>query len=159
MLKMLISSVALSPCFLWAVAGAQKPEPVEFSTPSFESYYIDPEFERLEVCKAAEIDVFFHNQYVTMHSAEYIAEAIELAKKCEDVEYMIQPIQPIYALDEAMGPEEATEIQAEELLLILKAHGVDAKITETQVQSKFDSLSENGRTAILKIALSNGKTT
>ena len=41
--------------------------------------------------------------------------------------------------------------QAQELLLVLKAHGVNAKIANTEFQDDFDSLTANGRTAKLKI--------
>jgi len=139
------------------LTGSVQAEAVEYKTTSFEAYYIEPEFESLEACETAELDIFFYNRYVTMHSAEYIAEAVEISERCNEVEYVIQPIQPIYTSDEVMGVEEVTDIQTRELFLILKAHGVDAKIAKTQVQSEFDSLSENGRTAILKITTANSK--
>ena len=155
MLKLLLCTAILSPCIVMQFVSAIKTEAVEYNTTSFEAYYIEPEFERLEACNTAELDVFFHDQYVTMHSAEYIAEAVEFSEKCDEVEYVIQPIQPIYSSDESMGIEEVTVMQARELFLILKAHGVEAKIAETQIQTKFDSLSENGRTAILRIDIKN----
>jgi hypothetical protein len=157
MLKLLLGSAIVSPCIFLQVAGSVKAEAVSYNAPSFEAYFIDPEFERLESCDAAELDVFFHKQYVTMHSAEYIAEAIALLEKCDEVEYVIQPIQPIYSPDDDLGSKEITDIQVNELSLMLKAHGVDAEIAETKVQSEFDSLSENGRTAVLKITTRNGK--
>lgn len=155
MLKLLLCTAILSPCIVIQLTGAVNAGAVEYDTTSFEAYYIDPELERLEACDTAELDVFFYDQYVTMHSAEYITEAVDLSEKCDEVEYVIQPIQPIYSSDDNMGVAEVTDMQARELFLILKAHGVDAKIAETQVQSKFDSLSENGRTAILRIDMKN----
>jgi len=157
MLKLLLCAAVLSPCVIMQVAASVQVEEVEYDKPSFESYFIHPEFEQLVSCQTAELDIFFHDEYVTMHSAEYIAEAVILSKKCDDVEFTIQPIQPIYSTHDAMNAQEMTEIQVNELSLVLEAHGVDANIADTQVQSEFDNLSENGRTAVLKIATKTSK--
>jgi len=156
MLKLLLCSAFMAPCFIIPFIGTSTESYItDYETTSYEEAYVEPEFEQLENCEAAELDVFFHENYITSHSAEYIAEGIELSKDCGDANYVITPIIP--ASSDAKAAD-IVDIQTKELSLILKAHGVNAKVARTDKQAEFNSLSANGRTAILKIVFDKGDT-
>ena len=153
MLKLLLCSAMIVPCFIIPFTGAAKNQMASVYKTSFEDAYIEPELRQLERCKAAELDVFFHENYITTHSAEYLAEAIEIAKSCGNADFSITPIIPTVShIDEG----DVLNLQTEELTLILKAHGVDAKITKADIQSEYNTLSANGRTATLTIKFNAG---
>lgn len=156
MLKLFLCSAFIAPCFIIPFTGTSAESYItKYETTSFEEAYIEPEFSQLENCKAAELDVFFHENYITSHSAEYIAEGIELSKDCGDAKYVITPIIPASSDDKAA---DIVDTQTKELSLILKAHGVNAKVARTDKQAEFNSLSANGRTATLKIVFNQSDT-
>jgi hypothetical protein len=148
MLKFLLTAAVITPAVIYPFVGTAKSKMVAYNKVSFEDVHIAPEFKQLENCKSAELDVFFHDNYITTHSSEYIAEGLELAANCGTASYTITPVVPSISYvseDVVRGPH------AQELLLVLRAHGVNAKIANTEFQDDFDSLTANGRTAKLKI--------
>lgn len=151
MLKLLLSAALVAPCFIIPLTSSSaEPESVVYNTPSFETTYIEPELERLEKCKSAELDVFFHENYITTHSAEYIAEGIKLSDACTKASYVITPIIPASShIDE----KDVLNVHTEELSLILEAYGIYPVIAGADVQTEFNSLSANGRTVTLKIVI------
>ena len=153
MLKLLLCSAMIVPCFIIPFTGAAKNQMASVYKTSFEDAFIEPELKQLERCKPAELDVFFHENYITTHSAEYLAEGIEIAKACGNANFSITPIIPTVS---HINAGDVLDIQTEELSLILKAHGVNAEITKADVQSEYNTLSANGRTATLKIKFNAG---
>ncbi len=159
MFKLLLSAVAMAPVIMFGVSGPAETKAQKFETISFEEYFIEPVYKQLGNCESADLDIFFHDEYVTTHSAEYIAEAISISSNCSDTEYYIHPILIGSSLFEAKENSDVLEMQTEELLSLLKAHGVNPKIAGVQIQRNFHSLAENGRTAILRIVVSSGGST
>lgn len=157
MFKLLLSSALSIPCFVMAFSGPDQAKGVEYDFTSFDEYFIEPVFQDLDNCKTSELDVFFHNEYITMHSAEYLAEALSRSSDCSGAKYVILPIEPTSTRAHGLKQEELTAAQAKELSLILEAHGVEASIAPTDVEDEFNSLSVNGRNAILKIIIEDGK--
>jgi|GEM_PF-2092937 len=154
MLKLLLSTAIISPCFIIPLSKiSANTSLTSYSAPSFEDVYVEPQLQRLENCQSATLDVFFHDEYVTLHTAEYLAQAVRLAKSCDNADYVINPIVPA----SQMGvTADLLEAQTQELSLILKAHGVEPRTADPQIQAEFNSLSVNGRTAILSIAITEG---
>ncbi len=154
MSKLLLCSAVIAPCLILPFsASSVGKQDVVYDKVSFEEAYIEPELNLLDKCQSAELDVFFHENYITTHTAEYIAEGIELSSNCKNIDYVISPIIPASS---AADTRDTLDVQTQELSLILQAHGVKAKISEPQIQSDFNSLSANGRTAIIKINISGG---
>lgn len=154
MLKLLLCSALLAPCFIMSFsASSVESRGVTYNKISFDEAYLEPELDRLDNCQSAELDVFFHENYITTHSAEYIAEGIELSNTCENARYVITPIVPASSQIDA---SDILNIQSDELSLVLKAHGITPVIAEPHVQTEFNSLSANGRTATLKIVIGEG---
>lgn len=155
MIKLLLSSAFIAPCIILPLIGSANTSNMAFTTPSFEDTYIEPEFKQLENCRAAELDVYFHEDYVTMHSAEYVADGIKRAEDCKNATYTITPIIPTtsYADEDTI-----LNTRMSELTLILEAHGVEAVIGNSVVQQDYDSLSANGRTAKIKISFKQSDT-
>ena len=148
MLKLLLTAAVITPVIIFPFVGTAKSKMVSYNKVSFEDVHIAPEFKQLENCKSAELDVFFHENYITTHSSEYIAEGIELSANCGTTSYTITPVMPSISY---VSEDEVRGAHTQELLLVLKAHGVNAKIANTEFQHDFDSLTANGRTAKLKI--------
>ena len=148
MLKLLLCSAMIVPCFIIPFTGAAKNQMVSLHKTSFEEAFIEPELKQLENCETAELDVFFHENYITTHSAEYLAEGIDIAKSCGKADFLITPIIPTSSHIDAV---DVLDVQTQELSLVLKAHGVNATVTKAIIQSEYNTLSANGRTATLKI--------
>lgn len=154
MSKLLLCSALIAPCLILPFSASSfGKQDIVYDKVSFEEAYIEPELDRLDNCQSADLDIFFHENYITTHTAEYIAEGIELSSNCKNINYVISPIVPASSGEDA---RELLNIQTQELSLILEAHGVKATVSEPQIQSDFNSLSANGRTAILKINISDG---
>ncbi len=151
MMKLLLSTAAIAPCLFISLTGFSTgiEKNIKANLPSFEEAYIEPQLEQLSNCRPAELDVYFHENYITMHSAEYIAEGVELAKDCTLPRYTITPIIPTTShIDE----ETIVKTRLSELKTMLEAHGVSSVIGNTVTQDTYDSLSDNGRTAKIEIA-------
>lgn len=148
MLKLLLCTIAIAPCLIIPFAGSASSDMTALDVTSFEDAYVEPEFEQLENCEAAELDVYFHKNYITLHSAEYIAKGLDLSKVCGNAEYVITPIIPSSS---HVTSEDVLGVQTEELIYVLDAHGVEARVENAAIQNTFDSLSANGRTATLSI--------
>lgn len=148
MLKFFLTAVVITPAIIYPFVGSAKSKMVSYNKVSFEDVHIAPEFKQLENCNSAELDVFFHENYITTHSSEYIAEGLELSANCGAASYTITPVVPSISY---VSEDEVRGSHAQELLLVLKAHGVNAKIANTEFQDDFNSLTANGRTAKLKI--------
>jgi len=154
MLKLLLCSAIIAPCLILPFTQSSAESPiVEPEVNSFEVAYVEPELTSLESCENAELDVFFYDNYITTHSAEYVAEGVKLSQDCKNVSYIITPIVSESSRADA---EDILHVQADELALILEAHGVTPKIAEADTQTEFDALSANGRTATLKIVFEDG---
>jgi hypothetical protein len=160
MLKLLFCSALIAPCLILPLANSAEIAAISYNSANsvdFEDAFVEPVYKSLENCETSELDVFFHAEYITFHSAEYIEEALSLAKDCGSVEYVINPIQP--SITPATNADETAlvEAQTNELVLVLEAYGIDAKVGPTDVQDEFNSLSVNGRAAILKIMINNNE--
>ena len=152
MFKLLLCSAIIAPCVVLPFVGSTQTQMNSYDTVSFREAYIEPEFRQLENCETAELDVYFYDNYITYHSAEYIAEGIQLSSACGNAKYVITPIIPSVSRVDAL---EVLDTQTKELLLVLKAHGISATVRAADVQKDFDGLSANGRTAKLEIAFEN----
>lgn len=154
MFRLLLCSALITPWFILPFsASSVSMQNFDYNKVSFDEAYIEPELDRLDKCQSAELDVYFHENYITTHTAEYIAEGIEISSNCKNISYVISPIVPASSGSDA---NDILDLQTQELSLILQAHGVKATISKPQIESDFNSLSANGRTAILKINISDG---
>lgn len=150
MLKLLLCSVILAPCFVIPFVGTANDVMADYDTTTFEDAYIEPELAKLKNCQNANLDVFFSEGYVEYHSAEYLSEGIKAASECGNVNYVLQPVEVSSsknAFDKSVSDE------TNELILLLKAHGVSAKLMDPKVQKKYDSFIINGRSVILQIVI------
>lgn len=157
MLKLLLCSALFTPCIMFQYLNSSETDDVVYSAASFDEYFVEPVLNNLEACQTAEVDIFFHDEYMTTHSAEYLADAISLSSTCEGAKYIIKPIQPLTSRTAHMGQEALTKAQTQELSYFLEAHGVVSEISPTDVEDEFNSLSVNGRTAVLEIVIKGGK--
>lgn len=154
MLKLLLCSAFIAPCFIIPLSGmSSEVQDVSYETTSFEEALIEPEFEQLDKCQSAELDIFFHENYITLHSAEYLAEGIKLSEVCDNANFIITPIIPSSS---HINADDVVNTHTDELSLILKAHGISSTVAKPNVQTEFNSLSANGRTATLKIVFAEG---
>lgn len=149
MFKLLLSSAIFTPCIIAPLFFSAASDVPVFETNNVQTAYIEPELDKLERCQDAELDVFFHDEYVTLHSAEYLADSIEIAKTCGNARYIVTPIDP-----KSVGISTRIDesVYTEEVSLLLKAHGVDVEHSSALTHTEFNGLSANGRLAKLKIS-------
>lgn len=150
MLKLLMCSSLCAPCIAIAFLGSSSAS-LKVETPGYEETFVTPELQRIENCETANIDIFFHDSFIEMHSAEYLSQAVELSDNCAQVNFTIEPIIPITSTKAQLA---LIDEQVEELVAVLDAHDVQAIVSEPKVQTDFDNLSANGRAAILSIQMS-----
>lgn len=148
MFKLLLCAAVFAPCCVMPFIGMGSSEIEGYELNSFDQAYVQPKLERLQNCESVDLGVFFHDAYIEAHSADYISEGVKFASACDSVTYSIQPL-----ISESASPTErlASQSRTEELLRLLKAHGVDANVDVTQTLEEAGALFLNGQTAVLKI--------
>ncbi|RKQ69229.1 hypothetical protein DES40_2028 [Litorimonas taeanensis] len=114
------------------------------STPERLDVKLDESVEFSESCSQIDLDIYFHDQYVTMHSAEAMNDTVERAKDC-NVETIL-----VTFIETADAPNPAVKT---ELMAYLEALEV-AHLTETHtLQREEDTRSLNGHAATLSFVM------
>lgn len=145
MLKLLLCSALMAPVFVLAFTSTSGASLLKSDGIIADPTFVDSQLTNLQNCQPATLDVFFHEGYVTLHSAELIAEGVHATKFCTGAKYVITPI--------ATRNETDTEIiaQTTELSLMLEAHGVKATTSSPVTSTQFDTLISHGQAAALTV--------
>ena len=121
---------------------------------SYEARITEPNVKALTNCDTAEVPVFFHDDLILTHSAEFITESLQAASACGSVDLTIIPVIP----DDAEGRDlELSKIRLAELNAYVGAVTETAKINvrleqvEKPVTDEVSTLYMNGRAAIIQI--------
>ena len=151
MLKLFFSSTALIPVILLSLnvqaessANSTKSESLTYNTS------VEQKLEEMSNCQSGEIPVYFHDQFITQHSAELINTASDVTNNC-DIEALNVVIYNNEETPEMMEEREA------EIKSYLQATDLHGPIYSKVEQSDRDSLWLNGRRAVIEIKL-NQKT-
>ena len=151
MLRLLFSTAAILPIAVipWLTddGDALADVPVTAATATSASLDADPALAALADCTVEELPVFFHDSYVTLHSAEYVHQGLDAAKACGAVDVTIVPVLPADAVSEETDESEA---RTAELVALIDAIGLDARIADTAVPPS-EALFLNGQAALLRI--------
>ena len=107
-----------------------------------------PRIETLEECEAETLPVYFHDDMVTTHSVEFIAQGLDVASECGEVSATIIPVLPEFAdsADKAESVERTAELRE-----IMRQAGVDTTVSQQPLEPEAGALYLNGRAAILRI--------
>lgn len=105
--------------------------------------------ERLGKCQSAQMEVYFHDLYITTNSAESIFDGILATNECKKIKFEIIPLVPENADKEDV---KLTMQQAKELREYIRVTGYKAKIKRRVVDSE-DPLGSTGRAALLRITV------
>ena len=151
MLRLLFCSAALLPIailpFFTTEADALD---VDASTEavSYAEAVRAPSIASLADCEAEDLPVFFHDEYVTTHSAEFIRDGLQAAEGCGAMEIVVIPVLPDFAEaeDRAQSEERAVELRE-----MVRDSGYAVSISDEPVQEDGSALYLNGRAAILQI--------
>ncbi len=161
MLRLLFCTAAILPIAIipWMTSRADTAEAVSqdavyVEETSYAELVTDPNIDALSHCDEGELPVFFREGLVTTHSAEFIAEGLEAAEGCGEVEVTIVPLLP-----EEAGPDEIAQMQhrTAELDDYVEAAAdvldtpVDIDVANEPVEEEITTLYINGRAAILKV--------
>lgn len=155
MLKLFFSTVAILPIAIlpWISSQAETLD-VAIQEDAFKVRVSDPNIAAIEACKAGQLPIFFQEQYVTTHSAEFIQQGLEAAKACDDVTITIVPILPkdaqasdiadsvLRTVELASYIDEAVHITDQEITL---------HVAKTAREDEITTLYINGRAAILNV--------
>ncbi|WP_409433106.1 hypothetical protein ACJ3XI_01025 [Litorimonas sp. RW-G-Af-16] len=148
MLKFLLVSVVLLPCFIAPFAFSSDLMKSNAST-TFRETYIDQPLEKARNCEDTNIDVYFYDTMITMHSVEYVNEAVSALEECATPTYTIAPI---LAKSHTQSDVEQLEAQISEMVAVLEAHKIDAEVDDIRVDKTRNNLTINGRTIVLEIS-------
>lgn len=155
MLRLLFCTVAILPIGIvpWMTSKADTLD-VELADATYAELVADPSLAALSDCETGELPIFFHDQYVTTHSAEFIIDAVEAADDCGEVEVTIIPVLPEYADADIERESVARTAQlAEYVDATARVTQADIRIDISEAPFKDDisTLYINGRAAILRI--------
>lgn len=143
MFKLLLVSTVMAPvAFIsfWNSDAPTMPE-TEWGT------YVEPAVEKLSECQNADMSIYFHDIYITTHSAEYIFDGVRALSACQNVEFEIIPLMA----ETGNQKERALSLrQAGELQEYMRVAGFEAKISPLRVDSAGSP--DSGRAALLRIS-------
>lgn len=151
MFKLLLCSVFFAPLVVLPLS-ASTDRKIESYSADFDSVYIDPELEKIDACENADLDIFFHEKFITTHSAEYLAAGLSSVSDCASGDIAIQPV---LSSDATSADEDLLKAQITELELIIQAHDFGAKVLPYRAVKSADAFSLNGRAAIVKFSTSD----
>ena len=147
MLKLFFASSALIPVIFLSlnVQAESSAEPDRTESLSYNTS-VEQKLEEMGDCQSGEIPVYFHDQFITQHSAELINTAAEVTYNCE-----IEAVNVVL-----YNNEETPEMMSgreEQIISYLQATDLKAPIDATVEDSNRDSLWLNGRRAVIEIKL------
>lgn len=147
MFKLLLCTACMAPAILIPLTTTGKVN-LTSTNVEFDTAYVDPEIRKIESCEAADLEIFFHDDIITSHSADFLGESLMLASDCGDVKVSIQPILETNANSD---DEVLLSARVNELTSILAAYGSKAEILEATQAEEPSAMTLNGRAAIVKI--------
>ena len=149
MLRLLFCTAAIIPIAIlpWATEEADAIE-ADVVDASYAELVRDPSIAALSQCESGELPIFFHDELVTTHSAEFIHEGLEATQDCGAVTVEIVPVLPVHAETEDLA--ESLQRTAE-LREIVRLSGMEAVVSPEPQRPEGSSLYLNGRAAILRI--------
>lgn len=149
MLKLLTCAAVMMPCLALPFAGTETLIIEPSDKTQFSAAFAEPAIETLSHCKPANLDIFFHDSYVTAHSAEFVAAGIKTSETCLNPTYTITPI-----IAQSEGEIEF-HARAAELSQLLKDHGISAKLSSPKIETEHNGLPPAGPSATLTISFDN----
>ena len=151
MFKLLLCSVFFAPLIVLPLSASTDRKMPSYGA-DFDSVYVDPELEKIDACENADLDIFFHEEFITSHSAEYLSEGLNRVSDCATGDLAIQPV---LQADATSTDETLLKAQITELKIIIEAHDYDAKVLPLRALQSSDAFSLNGRAAIVKFSTSD----
>lgn len=147
MLTLFFASSALIPVIFLSlnVQAESSAEPDKTESLSYNTS-VEQKLEEMGDCQSGEIPVYFHDQFITQHSAELINTAAEVTYNCE-----IEAVNVVL-----YNNEETPEMMSgreEQIISYLQATDLKAPIDATVEDGNRDSLWLNGRRAVIEIKL------
>ena len=149
MLRLLFCSAALLPIAVipWFTSEATTIEATAADV-TYAELVREPNIEALSDCDTGELPIFFHDNYVTTHSAEFIQQGLSAADGCGELDVVIVPVLPEFAESDDFA--ESVERTAELREMVLN-NGLDVTVASEPIQDDASALYVNGRAAILRI--------
>lgn len=150
MLKLFFASSAMVPVIFMSLnVQAENKGNVAVSSPD-QTYEmsVEQKLDRMSECLSGEIPVYFHDAYITQHSAELINMASEVTQDCE-VESLKVTLYNNDESTETMGDRE------DEITLYLQATNSGVPVQTNIEEGQRDSLWLNGRRAVIEFDLKN----
>ncbi len=157
MLRLLFCSAALLPIAIipWVSSDAGTINAVatsgSYDNPSYAEAVRAPAIDALEDCEASDLPVFFHDGYVTSHSAEYIQRGLQTAAECGGYDMTIVPVLPSEADSDERAQSVARTSELRELVRLSDETNADLSVAKTMESDDVPTLYINGRSAFLRI--------
>jgi hypothetical protein len=149
MMKLLLPAAICSVVIIGSAtsitARSALPNTFEALTPSFTESFED-KFHDLEACQSSEISVYFHDTYITYHSAELVNDAMQLAQRCALNEVKVT------LLDTPSAQRSAPIVRAE-LEAFGKAHGLTNVVRYDVAEMKPTTETLNGLSATIQFVV------
>ena len=148
MLKLFFASSAMIPVIFMSLnVQAENKDNITASSQD-QSYVtsVEQRLDRMSECSSDEIPVYFHDAYITQHSAELIHMASEAAQNCEVKSFKVT----------LFNNDEEPEMMADrknEINLFLKATDAGVPVQTNIEEGERDSLWLNGRRAVIEFEL------
>ena len=155
MLRLLFCSAALLPIGIvpWMTSEADVMSEI-MTTQTYAERVTDPSIDALSDCDVGELPVYFMDDLITSHSAEFIAEGFTAAEGCGSFDITIIPVLPKSAgdVEKSHSAQQTAELSAY-IQDAANISRVDVRIDVADFPREDDisTLYMNGRAAILRI--------
>lgn len=149
MLRLLLCTAAFVPVAIlpWFSNEAEAIDDTSIA-PNYVSTITDPQLSALRNCETGELPIFFHDDLITTHSAEFIDSGLAAVENCGAVEVTIIPVLP----EQSDGGDIAQSVvRMAELSEVIRVSGQQSHISNDIIEDEVTTLYINGRAAILRI--------
>ncbi|MGB6231705.1 MAG: hypothetical protein WBF53_16430 [Litorimonas sp.] len=155
MLRLLVSTAAILPIGVisWMSSTKASVEPVAVEE-TYAELVTDPQLDALSDCEAASLPIFFDEEDVTVHSAEFIQSGLEAAEDCGPLDVTLVPVVPeAEELQDLAESDARIQELAEQVTTSASfTHAdIDMDVAEDPREEEVATLYINGRAAIVRI--------
>ena len=153
MIRFLFCSAAIIPVFfLPGVLQGSEADATPEAKPNTYVEFTNEKLEHLQDCESDSIGIYFHETYVTTHSAEYLQSAVDAVSHCDTPH-----IKLINLVQEDATPDETklAKAQADEIEAFVESYDLEADLDRITRSVEANTRTVNGRAVLVEFDFDN----
>jgi len=153
-LKLFFCSVLILPLIYVEAFLGSDTEPMMTNVPTYHEF-VEAKLDDFEDCQDTSLTMYFHETYLTHHSAEYLGKSIYSSEPCN---YDSATIVTRIPIDATAETRLKLAEQANELVSFVKAHDATYNVRQKFVEIEIDTSYLNGGTSLVSFSRSQDDT-